>query len=30
MSYGETVRFNHGDLAGLDRLLGKNPGNAAR
>jgi 8-amino-7-oxononanoate synthase len=27
MSYGETVRFAHRDLAGLDRLLGKNPGN---
>jgi len=26
MSYGETVRFGHRDLAGLDRLLGKNPG----
>ena len=27
MSYGETVRFAHRDLTGLDRLLGKNPGN---
>jgi len=27
MSYGETVRFGHRDLAGLDRLLGKSPGN---
>ncbi len=26
MSYGETVRFNHRDMASLDRLLDKNPG----
>jgi 7-keto-8-aminopelargonate synthetase-like enzyme len=24
MSYGETVRFNHGDLAGLERLIERN------
>ncbi|HTO72266.1 MAG TPA: pyridoxal phosphate-dependent aminotransferase family protein [Gemmatimonadales bacterium] len=27
MSYGETVRFNHRDMAALDRLLDKNPAN---
>jgi 8-amino-7-oxononanoate synthase len=26
MSFGETVRFNHGDLAGLDRKLEQHPG----
>ncbi len=26
MSFGETVRFNHGDLAGLERLIEKNRG----
>ncbi len=27
MSYGETLRFNHGDLAGLDRLIERTKGN---
>ncbi|MEO8029432.1 MAG: aminotransferase class I/II-fold pyridoxal phosphate-dependent enzyme [Gemmatimonadota bacterium] len=27
MSYGETVRFNHRNMASLERLLDKNPGN---
>jgi 8-amino-7-oxononanoate synthase len=27
MSYGETVRFNHRDMASLDRLLDRNPAN---
>jgi 8-amino-7-oxononanoate synthase len=27
MSYGETVRFNHRDMASLERLLDKNPSN---
>ncbi len=26
MSYGETLRFNHGDLAGLDRLIERTKG----
>jgi len=26
MSFGETIRFNHGDLAGLERLIEKNRG----
>ena len=30
MSHGETVRFNHGDLAGLERKLQKAPGHAGK